>query len=229
MKPTLLFVHSPVVGPSTWVGVAEVLRRRGFRCAVPDLRPALAQGPPFYPRLAAAAARTVTGGGAAVLIAHSAAGPLLPAIGEAVAAPVRGVFVDAQLPHPGRSWFDAAPAALREQMLAMVDGTVLPPWHEWLPPGVLDEVIPDAALRRRFVAELPRVPVAYFAEAAPVTRRLGKRWAYLRFSAGYDDAAADAATRNWWVARRDWDHLRMVSAPEAVAELLLQAITATAS
>lgn len=228
MKPSLLLVHSPVVGPSTWAGTAEVLRRRGFRCAVPDLRPTLAQGPPFYPRLAATAASTVAGGGAVVLIGHSAAGALLPAIGEAVAAPVRGVFVDAQLPHPGRSWFDAAPTALREQILAMADDGLLPPWHEWFPAGLLEESIPDAVARRRFIAEVPRVPVAYFEEAAPVTRRLGKRWAYLRFSVGYDDAAADAQARGWWVERRDWDHLRMVTAPEAVAEVLLQAISATA-
>ncbi|HEX2214411.1 MAG TPA: alpha/beta fold hydrolase, partial [Mycobacterium sp.] len=171
MRPSLLFVHSPVTGPSTWTGVADALRRRGFRCALPDLRSALAQGPPFYPRLAAAAASTVTGGGAVVLVGHSAAGPLLPVIGEAVAAPVRGVFVDAQLPHPGRSWFDAAPVVLRDQLLAMAE---------------------------------PRVPVAYFEEVAPVTRRLGKRWAYLRFSAGFDDAADDAERRGWRVERRDW-------------------------
>jgi hypothetical protein len=29
------------------------------------------------------------------------------------------------------------------------------------------------------------------------------------------------------VARRDWDHLRMLSDPEAVADLIAQAISAT--
>lgn len=228
MKPSLLFVHSPVLGPSTWTGVADELRRTGFACAVPDLRGALAPKPPYYPRLAAAAAGAITGGGDVVLVGHSAAGALLPAVAEAVAAPVRGVFVDAQLPHPGRSWFDVAPTELREQVCALAEGAELPPWPGWFPPGVLERTLPDPRLRRRLVTEAPRVPLAFFEEAAPVTRRLGKRWAYLRFSAAHDDAADEAQRRGWWVARRDWDHLRMVSAPTGVADLLVQAISATA-
>lgn len=228
MKPSLVFVHSPLVGPSTWTGVADMLRRRGFDCAVPDLTGVVAAGPPFYSKLATAAAGAVIGEGAVVLIGHSAAGALLPAITEAVAAPVRGAFVDAQLPHPGRSWFDVAPVALHEQLQAMAHGGVLPPWHEWFPASVLDEALPDVTLRRAFVAEIPRVPLAYFEEKAPVTHRLGKRWAYVRFSAAYDDAANEAERRGWWVARRDWDHLRMVSAPQAVADLVAQAVSATA-
>ena len=62
-----------------------------------------------------------------------------------------------------------------------------------------------------------------------MTRRLGRRWAYLRLSAAHDDAADEAQRRGWWVARRDWDHLRMVTVPESVADLLAQAISAPAS
>jgi hypothetical protein len=49
----------------------------------------------------------------------------------------------------------------------------------------------------------------------------------LRFSVPYDDAADEAESRGWWVARRDWDHLRMLTDPEAVADLIAQAISAT--
>jgi hypothetical protein len=226
VKPTLLFVHSPVVGPSTWTATANMMRHKGFRCAVPDLRPALTTGPPFYPKLAATAARPV-GEGSVVLIGHSAAGPLLPTIADAVPGPVRAVFVDAQLPHPGLSWFDTAPVARCEQLRGMADGPLLPPWHEWFAPGAIDELVPDPSVRRQFVAEVPRLPLAYFEEKAPVTRRLGKRWAYLRFSAVYDNAADDAERRGWWVSRHDWDHLRMLTAPDAVADLIAQAISAT--
>jgi hypothetical protein len=199
-----------------------------LRCVVPDLTKVVSLGPPFYRRLAAAAARGASDGGSVVLIAHSAAGALVPAIAEAVVGPVRAVFVDAQLPRPGLSWFDTAPPPLREQLRGMAEDGVLPPWNEWFPPGALEELMPDAAQRRKFVAEIPRLPLAFFAEAAPVTRGLGRRWAYLRFSAAYDDAADDAERRGWWVARRDWDHLRMLTDPEAVADLIAQAISATA-
>lgn len=229
MKPTLLFVHSPVVGPATWAQAADRLRRNGFRCVAPDLTKVVSAGPPFYQRLAAAAAHGVSDGRSVVVIGHSAAGALVPAIAEAVVGPVRAVFVDAQLPRPGLSWFDTAPQPLREQLRGMADGGVLPPWNEWFPPGAIEELVPDEALRRKFLAEIPRLPLAYFEEPSPVTRRLGRRWGYLRFSASYDDAADEAEQRGWWVARRDWDHLRMLTDPAAVADLIAQAISATAS
>jgi Alpha/beta hydrolase family len=226
VTPTLLFVHSPLVGPSTWTATADVLRSNGFHCVVPDLTTIASTGPPFYLKLAAAAARSASGDSSVFLIGHSAAGALLPSIAEAIPRPVQGVFVDAMLPYPGLSWFETASPPLRDQLLGLADGGLLPPWHEWVPPGVLDELLPDPAQRRAFLAEIPRLPVAYFEEPAPVTRRLGKQWAYLRFSAPYDSAADEAERRGWWVARRDWDHLRMLTAPDEVADLLSQAISA---
>jgi Alpha/beta hydrolase family len=228
VNPTLLLVHSPVVGPTTWAETATRLQRKGFRCVVPDLTKVVPLGPPFYQRLAAAAARGVSDGGSVVLIGHSAAGALVPAIAEAVVGPVRAVFVDAQLPRPGLSFFDTAPPPMREQLRAMAEDGVLPPWNEWFPPGALEELMPDAVQRRKFVVEIPRLPLAFFDELAPMTRRLGRRWACLRFSAAYDDAADEAERRGWWVARRNWDHLRMLTDPEAVADLIAQAISATA-
>jgi hypothetical protein len=42
VSTTLLFVHSPAVGPSTWNYTAEVLQENGFHCLVPDLTPVAA-------------------------------------------------------------------------------------------------------------------------------------------------------------------------------------------
>ncbi|MCT7657533.1 alpha/beta fold hydrolase [Mycobacterium deserti] len=227
MKPTLVFVHSPVVGPSTWAATANMMRHKGFRCEVPDLTEVVSMGPPFYQKLAAAAARPVSGGGSVVLIGHSAAGSLLPAIADAVPGPVRAIFVDAQLPHPGQSWFETAPAPLCAQLREMAEGDAVPRYHEWFSPRAFERALPDAATRRRFVAELPRVPLAYFEEPAPVTRRLGRKWAYVRLSPAFDHAADEAARRGWWVARREWDHLRMLTAPDAVADVVARAVAAT--
>ena len=68
-------------------------------------------GQPYYPKYAMAAAAAVDGtSDPVVVVGHSAAGALLPAIAEAVGDRTRGaVFVDAMLPQPGRSWFDTAP------------------------------------------------------------------------------------------------------------------------
>jgi hypothetical protein len=221
----LLFVHSPVVGPTTWSPTAEVLRGRGFRCLVPGLTGVTTSGPPYYSKLARAATEAVDDD-PVVLIGHSAAGPLLPVIADAVAT-VAAVFVDAFLPHPGRSWFDVAPVPLREQLLDIADAGRLPPWNEWFPANALEELVPDPNVRRQFVGEIPRLPLAYFLERAPMTRS----WdtlpvAYMRFSAAYDHTADEAERLGWLVARRDWDHLRMLTAPDAVADLIGTAVSA---
>jgi hypothetical protein len=226
MTTTVVLVHSPLVGPSTWSGVAELLRGNGFHCAVPVLTGALTSGPPYYPKLASAAAGALDGHGAVVLVGHSGAGPVLPAIADAVGGDARAaVFVDAILPHPGRSWLDTAPPPLREQLLGLARAGVLPPWHEWFPPGVVEQLVPDGGILRQFVAEIPRVPLAYFEEPAPATRDWDRlRCAYLRFGAAHDATADEAERRGWPVEREDWDHLRMLTAPEAVAVLLTRTI-----
>ncbi len=229
MSTRLLFVHSPVVGPSTWQYVAEVLRENGFGSAIPDLTELATMDPPYYPMYAAAAAAAVNGSSdPVVVVGHSAAGALLPAVAQTVGDRVRGaVFVDAMLPQPGRSWFDTAQPALEAQLRGLADHGLLPPWHEWFPSGSLEVLVPDEARRRRLIAEIPRLRVAYFDEPAPPAQfAKSVARAFLRFGPPFDPAADKAERLGWWVVRRDWDHLRMLSAPEAVADLIAQAISA---
>lgn len=47
-----VLIHSPLVGPSTWVRVAEQLEGRGHWVAVPDLVGALVAGPPYWEAIA---------------------------------------------------------------------------------------------------------------------------------------------------------------------------------
>jgi hypothetical protein len=230
VSTTLLFVHSPVAGPSTWIYTAEVLRENGFGYVVPDLTALATMDPPYYPKYATAAAAAVDeGSGPVVVVGHSAAGALLPAIAEAVGDRTHGaVFVDAMLPQPGRSWFDTAPPGLEAQLRGLADHGLLPPWHEWFPPAALEQLVPDRARRRHLIAEIPRLPLAYFDEPAPPARFAESvACAFLRLGAPFDAAAAEAERLGWWVARRDWDHLRMITAPRAVADLIAQAISAT--
>jgi hypothetical protein len=230
VSTTLLFVHSPVVGPSTWTYTAEVLQEKGFGCAIPDLTVVATMDQPYYPKcaLAAAAAADDTSD-PVVVVGHSAAGALLPAIAEAVGNRTCGaVFVDAMLPQPGRSWFDTAPPGLAAQLRGLADHGLLPPWHEWFPPGSLEALVPDPARRLRLIAEISRLPVAYFDEpASPARFAKSVACAFLRLGPPFDPAANKAERLGWWVARRDWDHLRMLSNPVAVADLIAQAISAT--
>jgi hypothetical protein len=71
------------------------------------------------------------------------------------------------------------------------------------------------------------LPLAYFDEPAPPARLAESvACAFLRLGAPFDRAADKAERLGWWVARRDWDHLRMITAPEEVADLISQAISA---
>jgi hypothetical protein len=219
--PVLVLIHSPLVGPLTWQPAAERLRARGLTVVVPSLAGAADSGPPYYPRLAARVAEAVRAArpeGSLVLVGHSGAGPLLPAVaaacgGEAGAA----VFVDAGLPHPGASWLETAPSALGEHLRRLAAGGRLPPWNEWFPPEALTPLLPDPDQRARFVAELPRLPVGYLEEPAPPGAAPARRCAYLQLSAPYGPAADEAKRRGWPTLREEGDHLAPLTRPAWIA------------
>src|SRR5262249_14351385 len=95
------------------------------------------------------------------------------------------------------------------------------PWNEWFPPDAIPSHLPDEDLRRRFLAELPRLPIAYFAEVAPeVNDWEAMPCAYLRLSEAYDATAREAASCGWLTRHEDSDHLAMVTRPDAIATAL---------
>src|SRR5437763_395646 len=93
----------------------------------------------------------------------------------------------------------------------------------WESVGV--NLLPDRELRRRFVKELPRLPLAYFQEQAPAARAPA-RSGYVRLSAAYDGAADEAARLGWPVWRLDADHLAMLTRPRLVADAVAEAVAA---
>jgi pimeloyl-ACP methyl ester carboxylesterase len=229
--PMLVLLHSPLVGPLTWQPAATRLHAAGYHVAVPSLTGVVDTGPPYYRKLAARVAETIRQAnptGAVVLIGHSGAGALLPAAAEAAGTPVAAaVFVDAILPHPGRSWFDTAPPVLRERLRGLARDGLLPPWHQWFPPDALAELLPEEDLRRRFVAELPRLRLAYLEERAPVVSGWPPECCgYLRLSVAYDEVADEAERHGWPVVREPADHLAMLTRPAVISGLLDRLIKA---
>ncbi len=222
--PALVLIHSPLVGALTWRPCIGLLQARGFRVVVPSLAGVVDDGQPYYSKLAARVAEVVRAdrpAGPLVLIGHSGAGALLPAVAAACPSVVEAaVLVDAILPHPGASWFDTAPPALREHLRNLATDGWLPPWDQWFPPGTLDLLLPDPDPRARFVAELPRLPVAYFEERAPVVPDQARQHAYLQLSEAYQDVADEAERRGWPTLREAVDHLAMLTRPESVVSQL---------
>ena len=223
MVATIVLVHSPLVGPSSWTRVAASLAARGHRALAPDCSAALRGPAPYYPKLIACAADALAGKSENVfLAAHSGAGGFLPSVAQAARYEISGlIYVDALLPHPGKSWFSAAPAGLSAHLRSLAHDGRLPPWHEWWPRGVIEAMLPDPEMQARFLAELPSLPLAFFEEAAPdLAEATAIPSAFLKLSAAYESEAGRAQAQGWSVRRLDLHHLALLTNPEEIASEL---------
>src|SRR5690348_6220402 len=83
---TFVLIHSPLVSPFTWRSTAAALAARGHTARVPDLRDTPGAGPYWQQHAASAAAALadLPADRPLILVAHSGAGALLPAIAQAV-------------------------------------------------------------------------------------------------------------------------------------------------
>jgi hypothetical protein len=221
---TFLLVHSPLVGPATWVELARALRSRGITAVAPDLgAPDPGGTEPFWSRhahRAAAALAAQPPDVRPILVGHSGAGPLLPAIREIGGRPVAAyVFVDGGLPDgmTPRKGVGAFAARLTQRH---ANGGRFPDWTD----EDLWDILPDAELRRNLLAELRPQPPAFWDEIVPVF----DGWpdapcGYLRFvpNPSYDEAAAHARARGWAYREMAAGHFEMLVHPDAVAEALI--------
>ena len=217
-----VLVHSPLVGPSTWRPVAEELERLGRPAQVPDLDGALETAGPHWlrhARAAAAAVRPLPSGSRPVLVGHSGAGVLLPAIRTEAGRPVAAyLFVDAGLPRAGTSRASGGFARTLRELHAA--GGRYPSWTD----DDLRELVPDPERRRQLLSEMRPQPPEFWAEAPPVPRG----WpdapcAYLRFTPNpaYDAAAAAARRRGWAYRELPGGHFHALVAPGEVAAALV--------
>jgi hypothetical protein len=220
---SLVLVHSPLVGRDSWEAVAASLSRRGERVALADLTNALGSGSPYWPHEVEAIAAAITC--PAILVGHSRAGPLLPVAARATRRVEGCVFVDARLPEPGASWFATAPSDLAEPLRRMGRDGWLPPWSDWWGPDELARLLPDAAVRARFVRGCPRLPLALFEEVLPeVPRWPDAPCAYLRLSEEYREPCDEARRLGWPVIELDSHHLGLITDPETVTDAILELV-----
>jgi hypothetical protein len=218
--PRFILLHSPLVGPLTWQAVAAELRRRGHAAEAPAWPRLSSVEGSFYEALPKELASALWDDkDPLILVAHSGAGGLVGPLANWLATVEGVILVDSIMPHPRRSWFDTAPAALRDQLRAGAQMGELPPWDEWWPPGALEKLIPDAGPREALVAELEPLPQAYFEETAPSDVYMGPA-AYLQLSGAYDDEGELAGRYGWPRVRLPLHHLAMLTDPEPVAVAL---------
>ena len=224
-NPVFVLIHSPLVGPTTWMPVADELVLRRREAVVPSLLGvAFAPAPQWRQVPDAVRAATVETAGSVVLVGHSGAGLLLPAIADALTVDVAAlVFVDSFLP-PASGSLQLAPAGFTSQLRELASDGVLPPWSSWFGEDAIRELVPEERLRATLEEEMPRLPLSYFQASVPMPGGWSARpCAYLLFSGEpYGRSAAQARGRGWAVAEIGGvGHLAMASDPIAVTDALL--------
>jgi pimeloyl-ACP methyl ester carboxylesterase len=223
--PIFVLVHSPLVGPTTWLPVAHELERRGREAVIPSLLGVAAARAPQW-RLVPEAARAATeqATNPIVAVGHSGGGLLLPTTAHALTLEVTAlIFVDSFLP-PASGSLRLAPPALMDQLRALASDGMLPRWSSWFGEDTMRELVPDARLRAALEEEMPRVPLSYFEASVPVPDSWSARpCAYLLFTAEpYGESAGEARDRGWPVAEVPGvGHLAMASEPIAITDALL--------
>ncbi|HEY3683402.1 MAG TPA: hypothetical protein VGL93_10200 [Streptosporangiaceae bacterium] len=220
MRPGIVvLLHSPLTTAAAWGGVPGALRAAGHAVVVPEIGDD--DGAPYAVRYVARAALEITASAEVAaapdapvtLVAHSGAGPLLPAVGAAQRAAHRRVagyvFADAGLP-PASALTRMAlmpPDLAGELDRLFADGGRFPDWAP--PPGLEHAMRPRG---RDFFTE-PLPALADWPDAP---------CGYLHLSAAYSGDARMAAARSWPVAAHldADDHLAAYTDPEGTAAAL---------
>lgn len=233
MNNAFVLIHSPLVGPLTWSLVAERMRQRGFEVLVPWLEDSPGSEEPFWKQHAESAEQAladVPHATSLTLVAHSGAGPLLPAIRQSLVHPVHAyVFVDAGIPRDSLSRLDLMksedPEWTAQFQEELARGERFPAWSV----DDLQEVIPDVALRQQMVHELRPRGLDFFTESIPVF----DGWPdapciYIQFSASYERPAAQARQAGWQVHRLDAGHFHMLVDPATITDRITAAVNTSA-
>ena len=218
-------IPSPLLGPSSWTGVAKELEAAGQQVMVAETTMTTpADTDHVSGWIEELLAPPLPDDGLpVVVVGHSAACPRLPLAAFALHRagwPVEAfICVDGRFPD-GRPFTVSGP-----KLGEMLDGMVrpddhLPPWPRWWG-SLLEGLVIDPAARVAVFSEARPVPRAWFDQGCPVPDlppAIGR--GFLAFGVGYSESCDRAAAAGWTTYRMTGDHLHQVVAPEAVAAAL---------
>jgi hypothetical protein len=224
-----VLIHSPLVGGLTWKLVADQMRQRDLNVVVPLLLDSSDSSDPFWKQHAESISQAlaqIPASTLATLVAHSGAGPLLPAVRQSLGNSVNAyVFVDAGIPRNGATRLELMksedPEWAEQFQKELERGEHFPNWSV----DDLQEVIPDESLRQQMVAEIRPRGLSFFTEPIPAF----SGWpdapcVYIRFSAPYERPAALARQAGWTTYELEAGHFHMLVDPAIVTEMILKAV-----
>ena len=227
-KHIYILIHSPLVGTLTWKLVAEQMLQRGFDVIVPMLSDSPDSKEPYWKQHAESFSQelaNISGDPSVILIAHSGAGPLLPALRQSIPNPVHAyVFVDAGIPHNTTrlDMMKSEESDWAEQFQKFLEGGErFPNWSS----EDLSEILPDKNLREQLVAEIRPRGLDFFTEPIPVF----DGWpdapcAYILFSPPYKRAELEARQKAWRTYELEAGHFHMLVDAPAVTAIIVEAI-----
>ena len=226
---TYALIHSPLVGPFTWELVYRSMTDGGVKAIIPTLLDDPNSTLPYWQQHADSVARDlaqISKRDNLVLVAHSGAGPLLPAIHHRLTHSICAyVFVDAGIPTGGLSRIELMKLEDQEWAEqfheALLNGEQFPTWTE----DDLHEIIPDRESRQELVAGIQPRSLPFFTESIPVY----DDWpdapcAYIKFSQAYDWDAVQAKQMGWRVYELESGHFHMLVEPLVVADLIVESV-----
>lgn len=224
-----VLIHSPLVGGLTWRLVADQMQKCGLEVLAPTLNDSSNSTKPFWKQHVESVSKALTNIPPDIpinWIAHSGAGPLLPAIRQPIPNPVNAyVFVDAGIPVNGAtrlnlmSLEDAGWA--NEFQKVLESGERFPTWSF----DDLQAIIPDDSLRRQTVAELQPRGLDFFTEPIPVF----DGWpdapcVYIQFSESYEWDVSQARQAGWTTYQLQAGHFHMLVEPKEITQLIVEAV-----
>ena len=228
LEPVYVLIHSPLVGPLTWTPVANALRQRGSIVIVPNLSDSPDNSRPYWQQHAfsiSQALAEVPNSVRLILVAHSGAGPLLPAIRQPIPNPVHAyVFVDAGIPQPNATRLDLMRSEdvewANEFQKQLEHGGRFPTWSS----EDLKQIIPDESLRAHMISELRPRGLDFFTEPIPVF----DGWPdapciYIQLSEAYAWDAAQAKQKGWQTYTLDAGHFHMLVDAREVTDTIIDA------
>lgn len=219
-------LHSPLLDSASWGDVAPALRERGEEAAVVAVEET--ETAPFAESyVKQAAERLADVPGEMVLVAHSGAGYLLPALGRELSLrrrPVDGYLLcDAGVPGGAGSTRLTLLARDTPELAGLLqvdleNGGRYPTWTS----DELRRKVPDDAVRARLVAGVRSRGLDFFTEPLPTW----DEWpdapvGYLRLSSGYEGSSTRAHALGWPASSLRVGHFWPANDPEGCADALL--------
>lgn len=227
---TIVLLGGSGLGPWAWERVTPILNTDGFLTLTPQLR---ATGDDRTPPAEVSLTDWIDDVTDLItdqeqhdvtLVAHSFAGYVAAGVLGRETGRIRtGVFLDAVLPQPGRSWFDVMGPAVEQYMSSLASDGAIP----WFTRGQLDQVYPGHGISTADYAwmqsKLTPQPVGTYTEPAiieplsPGTTRL----AYVRCLRTTPPAADISEKSIGWALRTlGAGHWPMITDPAATAQVI---------